>query len=150
MNKLKSNFIYYKILFYYSKILAHTPTATTTITDETNVAMSYNKWKSTISWVMEFVGFCINGLIVPKGGSLDGFSYWMECWVTIRSIIHSPDNIVINQETEKGSRVIGEVWIERISNRRHHHHEHGGNGGSSSKSQNPVAEVHLKVFTFPI
>ncbi|CAA2986500.1 oxysterol-binding protein-related protein 1C-like [Olea europaea var. sylvestris] len=62
--------------------------------------------------------------------------------------VHGPDKIVINQETEKGSRVIGEEWIKRIlRHHRHHHHKHGGNGGSSSKSRKPFGEVHLKVST---
>lgn len=63
--------------------------------------------------------------------------------------VHGPDKIVINQETEKGSRVIGEEWIKRIlRHHRHHHHKHGGNGGSSSKSRKPFGEVHLKVLLF--
>ncbi|KAL2538718.1 Oxysterol-binding protein-related protein 1C [Forsythia ovata] len=62
--------------------------------------------------------------------------------------IHGPDKIVINQETEKGSRLIGEEWIKRISrHHRHHHHNHGSNSSSSSKSRKPVGEVHLKVST---
>ncbi|CAI9755922.1 unnamed protein product [Fraxinus pennsylvanica] len=62
--------------------------------------------------------------------------------------IHGPDKIVINQETEKGSRVIGEEWIKRVSrHHRHHHQKYGGNGGSSSKSRKPFGEVHLKVST---
>ncbi|KAK4387303.1 Oxysterol-binding protein-related protein 1C [Sesamum angolense] len=64
--------------------------------------------------------------------------------------IHGPDKIVVNQETEKGSRVIGEESMRRIArqhNNYHHHHNHhrNGNGGSSSKSRKPVGEVHLKV-----
>ncbi|KAL0369232.1 UNVERIFIED_CONTAM: Oxysterol-binding protein-related protein 1C [Sesamum calycinum] len=64
--------------------------------------------------------------------------------------IHGPDKIVVNQETEKGSRVIGEESMRRIArqhNNHHHHHNHhrNGNGGSSSKSRKPVGEVHLKV-----
>ncbi|GFP84355.1 oxysterol-binding protein-related protein 1c [Phtheirospermum japonicum] len=56
--------------------------------------------------------------------------------------IHGPDRIVVNQETEKGSRVIGEESMRRIS--RHHHHR-SGNSSSSAKARKPVGEVHLKV-----
>ncbi|KAL0323361.1 UNVERIFIED_CONTAM: Oxysterol-binding protein-related protein 1C [Sesamum angustifolium] len=64
--------------------------------------------------------------------------------------IHGPDKILVNQETEKGSRVIGEESMRRIArqhNNHHHHHNHhrNGNGGLSSKSRKPVGEVHLKV-----
>ncbi|KAL6984414.1 Oxysterol-binding protein-related protein 1C [Sarracenia purpurea var. burkii] len=50
--------------------------------------------------------------------------------------IHGPDKIVVNQETEKGSRVIGEDSIRRIS-----HHKNGG----PQLRRKPVGEVHLKV-----
>ncbi|EYU23919.1 hypothetical protein ABFS82_14G314600 [Erythranthe guttata] len=65
--------------------------------------------------------------------------------------IHGPDKIVVNQETEKGSRVIGEESVKRISrqhvNHQHHHHHHHRNGsnGASARSRNPIGEVHLKV-----
>ncbi|XP_073147711.1 oxysterol-binding protein-related protein 1C-like [Henckelia pumila] len=65
--------------------------------------------------------------------------------------IHGPDKIVVNQDTEKGSRVIGEESMKRIS-RQHHshlhhqpHHHRNGSSGSPSKSRKPVGEVHLKV-----
>ncbi|XP_075480675.1 oxysterol-binding protein-related protein 1C-like [Primulina tabacum] len=62
--------------------------------------------------------------------------------------IHGPDKIVVNQDTEKGSRVIGEESMKRISRQHHihlHHHHRNGNSGSPSKSRKPVGEVHLKV-----
>ncbi|KAL7128400.1 hypothetical protein ABFS83_14G314400 [Erythranthe nasuta] len=67
--------------------------------------------------------------------------------------IHGPDKIVVNQETEKGSRVIGEESVKRISrqhfnhqNHHHHHHHHrNGSNGASARSRNPIGEVHLKV-----
>lgn len=68
--------------------------------------------------------------------------------------IHGPDKIVVNQETEKGSRVIGEESLRRISrphnNSHHHHHNHHRNGsiGSWAKRRKPVGEVHLKVSPF--
>ncbi|KAK6115550.1 hypothetical protein DH2020_007819 [Rehmannia glutinosa] len=63
--------------------------------------------------------------------------------------IHGPDRIVLNLETEKGSRVIGEESMRRMSRQHNHHHHHNhhrnGNSGSSAKSRKPVGEVHLKV-----
>ncbi|KAL3641317.1 Oxysterol-binding protein-related protein 1C [Castilleja foliolosa] len=65
--------------------------------------------------------------------------------------IHGPDRIVLNQETEKGSRVIGDESMRRIKRHRinHHHqpnnHRNGSSNSSSPKSRKPVGEVHLKV-----
>ncbi|KAA8538539.1 hypothetical protein F0562_028090 [Nyssa sinensis] len=50
--------------------------------------------------------------------------------------IHGPDKIVVSQETEKGSRVIGEESRRLISRHKN---------GSSQPRRNPVGEVHLKV-----
>ncbi|KAL5982599.1 Oxysterol-binding protein-related protein 1C [Asimina triloba] len=50
--------------------------------------------------------------------------------------IHGPDKIEVNQETEKGSRVIGEESFKRINLRR---------AGASPLRRRPVGEVHLKV-----
>lgn len=50
--------------------------------------------------------------------------------------IHGPDKIIVNQETEKGSKVIGDESLRRISRYRN---------GSSQLRRNPVGEVHLKV-----
>ncbi|KAG8389712.1 hypothetical protein BUALT_Bualt01G0007200 [Buddleja alternifolia] len=60
--------------------------------------------------------------------------------------IHGPDKIVVDQETEKGSRLIGEELVRRIS-RRHsnHHHQNHHRNGSFGKTRKPVGEVHLKV-----
>jgi hypothetical protein len=49
--------------------------------------------------------------------------------------IHGPDRIVVSQETEKGSKVIGEDSLRRISR-----HKTGG-----SQRRKPFGEVHLKV-----
>lgn len=53
--------------------------------------------------------------------------------------IHGPDKIVVNQETEKGSKVIGEESLRRISRR----------SRASLPQQNlprkPFGEIHLKV-----
>lgn len=54
--------------------------------------------------------------------------------------IHGPDKIVVNQETEKGSKVIGEESMRRISRAR--------NGTSHSQQlyhRKPFGEIHLKV-----
>ncbi|KAI3442722.1 uncharacterized protein J3R85_000979 [Psidium guajava] len=51
--------------------------------------------------------------------------------------IHGPDRIVVNQETEKGSKVIGEESLRRISR--------PSTSGQSQLRRKPVGEVHLKV-----
>ena len=51
--------------------------------------------------------------------------------------IHGHDKIVVSQETEKGSRVIGEDSLRRIARNK--------NGGSQHQRK-PVGEVHLKVY----
>ncbi|KAL7176467.1 hypothetical protein ACSBR2_029908 [Camellia fascicularis] len=53
--------------------------------------------------------------------------------------IHGPDKIVVSHETEKGSRVIGEDSLRRIS--RHRNADVGG----SLLRRKPFGEVHLKV-----
>lgn len=64
--------------------------------------------------------------------------------------IHGPDKIVVNQETERGSRVIGEESIRRVMG--HHsnqnHYQRNGTAGSPTTSRKPVGEVHLKVSMF--
>lgn len=53
--------------------------------------------------------------------------------------IHGPDRIVVSQETEKGSKVIGEESNRRISRQKN---------GSTSHNQHrrkPFGEIHLKV-----
>ncbi|CAI9754346.1 unnamed protein product [Fraxinus pennsylvanica] len=54
--------------------------------------------------------------------------------------IHGPNKIVVNQETEKGSRVIGEESMKLML--RNHKN---GSKHSSSKTWNAVGEIHLKV-----
>lgn len=49
--------------------------------------------------------------------------------------IHGPDKITVNEETEKGSKVIGEVSMRRMSR----------NGNGQSRQRIPVGEIHLKV-----
>ncbi|KAJ4962908.1 hypothetical protein NE237_022847 [Protea cynaroides] len=50
--------------------------------------------------------------------------------------IHGPDKIVVNQETEKGSKIIGEESLRRIS--RHNH-------GQSRLRRKAFGEIHLKI-----
>lgn len=50
--------------------------------------------------------------------------------------IHGPDKIIVSQETEKGSRVIGEDSLRRIGRKK--------NAGSQHRRK-PCGEVHLKV-----
>ncbi|XP_038716753.1 oxysterol-binding protein-related protein 1C-like isoform X2 [Tripterygium wilfordii] len=52
--------------------------------------------------------------------------------------IHGPDKIIVNQETEKGCKVIGEESLRRISRRTSH-------GNPSQRRRKPFGEVHLKV-----
>lgn len=62
--------------------------------------------------------------------------------------IHGPDRIVVNQETEKGSRVIGEESMRRIkrqSTNHHRNHQRNRSSSTSPKNRKPVGEVHLKV-----
>ncbi|KAL3504096.1 hypothetical protein ACH5RR_033937 [Cinchona calisaya] len=54
--------------------------------------------------------------------------------------IHGPDKIVLNQEIEKGARVIGEESFKRISRR-----NAVSSYSSQQKPRKPVGEVHLKV-----
>ncbi|KAK4708376.1 hypothetical protein R3W88_029301 [Solanum pinnatisectum] len=51
--------------------------------------------------------------------------------------IHGPDRIVVNSETEKGSKVIGEESLRRISRNK--------TNATSQARRKPVGEVHLKV-----
>ncbi|KAJ6352800.1 hypothetical protein OIU76_001920, partial [Salix suchowensis] len=50
--------------------------------------------------------------------------------------IHGPDKILVNQETEKGSKVIGEESMRRMSRPKN---------GNSMNRRKPVGEIHLKV-----
>lgn len=52
--------------------------------------------------------------------------------------IHGPDKIIINQETEKGSKLIGEESLRRISMPR-------SKNGQTQPRRNPVGEIHLQV-----
>ncbi|KAK7321066.1 hypothetical protein VNO77_31226 [Canavalia gladiata] len=56
--------------------------------------------------------------------------------------IHGPDKIVVNSETEKGSKVIGEESMRIISRNRNSNHNN-----NLSLRRKPVGEIHLKVST---
>ncbi|XP_052736374.1 oxysterol-binding protein-related protein 1C isoform X3 [Vigna angularis] len=53
--------------------------------------------------------------------------------------IHGPDKIIVNSETEKGSKVIGEESGRLISRNRNSNHV--------DRRRKPVGEIHLKVST---
>ncbi|XP_017632395.1 oxysterol-binding protein-related protein 1C-like isoform X2 [Gossypium arboreum] len=55
--------------------------------------------------------------------------------------IHGPDKIVVSQETERGSKVIGEESLRLISRHRNSISRH------SQNRRKPFGEVHLKVST---
>ncbi|XP_077225072.1 oxysterol-binding protein-related protein 1C-like [Tasmannia lanceolata] len=50
--------------------------------------------------------------------------------------IHGPDKVFLNQEIDKGTKIIGEESFKRISRRK---------GGHSQLRRKPFGEVHLKV-----
>ncbi|XP_075667474.1 oxysterol-binding protein-related protein 1C-like isoform X2 [Castanea sativa] len=54
--------------------------------------------------------------------------------------IHGPDKIVVNQGTEKGSKVIGEESLRRISK-----HRNGASLPQQNLPRKPFGEIHLKM-----
>ncbi|KAJ1439220.1 Pleckstrin-like proteiny domain [Sesbania bispinosa] len=56
--------------------------------------------------------------------------------------IHGPDKIVVNPETEKGSKVIGDESMRIISRNRNSHRSHQQH---SQLRRKPFGEIHLKV-----
>lgn len=93
----------------------------------------------------------INDLV---GGGVSGVLYkwvnygkgWRPRWFVLADgvlsyyKIHGPDKIVVSLETEKGSRVIGEDSMRRMSRR---------SDGGNQLRRKPFGEVHLKVLIFP-
>ncbi|KAJ6809158.1 oxysterol-binding protein-related protein 1C [Iris pallida] len=69
---------------------------------------------------------------------------WRQRWFVLQDgvlsyyKIHGPDRIEVNQETEKGSKVIGEESMRRVS-------RHINGHGHSLLRRKPFGEVHLKV-----
>ncbi|KAK9945742.1 hypothetical protein M0R45_011241 [Rubus argutus] len=55
----------------------------------------------------------------------------------LRDTIHGPDRIIVTPETEKGSKVIGETSMRRLSRHR--------NANPQQLRRKPFGEVHLKV-----
>ncbi|XP_061339514.1 oxysterol-binding protein-related protein 1C-like isoform X1 [Gastrolobium bilobum] len=58
--------------------------------------------------------------------------------------IHGPDKIVVNPETEKGSKVIGEESMRMIARNRNSRHS---NHPNFHRRRKPFGEIHLKVST---
>ncbi|KAE9603907.1 hypothetical protein Lal_00001810 [Lupinus albus] len=90
----------------------------------------------------------INDLV---GNGISGILYkwvnygkgWRPRWFVLQDgvlsyyKIHGPDKIIVNLETEKGSKVIGEESMRRIS--------HNTNSYSYQNHRKPFGEIHLKV-----
>ncbi|KAL0314268.1 UNVERIFIED_CONTAM: Oxysterol-binding protein-related protein 1C [Sesamum angustifolium] len=101
--------------------------------------------------INDIVGDGISGILYKWVNYGKG---WRRRWFVLQDgvlsyyKIRGPDGIVVNQETEKGSRVIGEESMRRIMRQHsnhHHNHHRSGSGISSPNSRKPIGEVHLKV-----
>lgn len=91
-------------------------------------------------------GVMINGLV---GNGISGILYkwvnygrgWRARWFFLQDgvlsyfKIHGPNKIVLNDEIEKESMVIGEESLKRIANHRNY----------PSRQRKPVCEIHLMV-----
>ncbi|KAK3428328.1 hypothetical protein EUGRSUZ_F04373 [Eucalyptus grandis] len=90
--------------------------------------------------IHDIVGNGISGILYKWVNYGKG---WRKRWFVLQDgvlsyyKIHGPDKIVVNQETEKGSKVIGEESLRRISR--------PSTAGPSQLRRKPVGEVHLKV-----
>ncbi|KAL3839974.1 hypothetical protein ACJIZ3_024565 [Penstemon smallii] len=99
--------------------------------------------------INDIVGNGVSGIIYKWVNYGKG---WRPRWFVLQDgvlsyyKIHGPDRVVLNQETEKGSRVIGEESMRRIT-RQHADRQHKNANGAtpSTKSRKAVGEVHLKV-----
>ncbi|XP_058754211.1 oxysterol-binding protein-related protein 1C-like [Vicia villosa] len=92
----------------------------------------------------------INDLV---GNGISGILYkwvnygkgWRPRWFVLQDgvlsyyKIHGPDKIIVNHETEKGSKVIGDESIRRINRNRNSH--------PYQNRRKPFGEIHLKVST---
>ncbi|KAJ6391606.1 hypothetical protein OIU77_025557 [Salix suchowensis] len=89
--------------------------------------------------ISDIVGNGISGILYKWVNYGKG---WRPRWFALQDgvlsyyKIHGPDKIVVNQETEKGSKVIGEESTRRLSRPKN---------GNSQNRREPVGEIHLKV-----
>ncbi|XP_050206959.1 oxysterol-binding protein-related protein 1C isoform X2 [Mercurialis annua] len=100
-----------------------------------------------VSLPREQVDVIINDIV---GNGISGVLYkwvnygkgWRPRWFVLQDgvlsyyKIHGPDKITVNRETEKGSKVIGEESMRRISKPKI---------SNNQPKRNPVGEIHLKV-----
>ncbi|XP_030520704.1 oxysterol-binding protein-related protein 1C isoform X2 [Rhodamnia argentea] len=89
--------------------------------------------------VNDIVGNGISGMLYKWVNYGKG---WRPRWFVLQDgvlsyyKIHGPDKIAVNQETERGSKVIGEESMRRASRTSH---------GRSQLRRKPFGEIHLKV-----
>lgn len=107
---------------------------------------SASEWFSRQLSIRDHRGVVINDIV---GNGISGILYkwvnygrgWRSRWFVLQDgvlsyfKIHGPNKITINHETERGSKVIGEDSIRRLSRRTR----------SQSRVRKPVGEIHLKV-----
>ncbi|KAG6435974.1 hypothetical protein SASPL_100855 [Salvia splendens] len=109
---------------------------------------SHNHGQSRDLKINDIVGDGVSGILYKWVNYGRG---WRPRWFVLQDgvlsyyKIHGPDKIVVNQETESGSRVIGETSMRRVMGQRSYQNHHHWNGTSPGKSRTPVGEVHLKV-----
>lgn len=93
--------------------------------------------------INEIVGNGISGILYKWVNYGKG---WRPRWFVLQDgvlsyyKIHGPDKIIVSPETEKGSKVIGEESLRRISRPNKH-----SNSNALQARRNPLGEVHLKV-----
>lgn len=89
--------------------------------------------------IKDLVGNGVSGILYKWVNYGKG---WRPRWFVLRDgvlsyyKIHGPDKIAINEETEKGSKVIGDESIRQITRHRI---------GTSQVRRKPFGEIHLKV-----
>ncbi|XP_024457285.2 oxysterol-binding protein-related protein 1C isoform X2 [Populus trichocarpa] len=112
-----------------------------------NNRMSHQRVSSAREQPLIQVDVKINDIV---GNGISGILYkwvnygkgWRPRWFVLQDgvlsyyKIHGPDKILVNQETEKGSKIIGEESMRRISRPKN---------GNSQNRRKPVGEIHLKV-----
>lgn len=111
--------------------------------NHTNHCISHNN-NNSISEVMinDLVGNGISGILYKWVNYGKG---WRPRWFVLQDgvlsyyKIHGPDKIVVNLEIAKGSKVIGEESMRRISRNRNSHNQF------QFHRRKPFGEIHLKV-----